>query len=219
MYTRRRALALGALSIGALAGCSSVSELAGDGPIERTAAPAMLAEDAVSGTGYEQSSQRERTLEREVSAGGQSRTIIAANQVTLYEKAIQELARGSLFGVVSTPGFTIAGQTVNPVANFSNEELIDLVSEQFDGLSDVSEVETLTKTALGSEIPVTKFDGTANFGGQEVPIYIYTGKVVNERNENGATDVVIGAGGYPQAYDDTEADTVESFFGAIEHPA
>lgn len=219
MYTRRRALALGAIGIGALSGCSTASELAGDGPIERTAASAVLSQSAVDETEYEQSTQQERTVEREVSAGGQQRKIIAGNKITLYEKAIDDLARGSLFGVVSTPGFTIAGQTLNPVAGMSNAELIDIVGQEFNGLADASEISTQTRTVLGSETTVSKFDATANFGGQEFDIYIYTGSVENQRNDDGQSDVVVGAGGYPQAFDDTEADIVEGFFDAIEHPA
>lgn len=219
MYTRRRALALGAIGIGALSGCSSTTELAGSGPIERSAASAILPQSVVSGTEYELSTQRERTVERTVSAAGQERTISATNQVALYQKAIDNLAQGSLFGVVSTPGFTIAGQTLNPVAGMSNSELIDVVGEQFNGLSGASEVSTLTKTMFGTDTTVSKFDATANFGGREFDIYIYTGSVVHQRNEQGQSDVVIGAGGYPQAFDETEADTIEGFFGDIEHPA
>lgn len=210
---------MGALGIGALSGCSTAAELAGDGPIERTAAPAILPESAVSGTDYKLSLQDQRTIEREVSAAGQQRTIIATNQVSLYPKAVGELARGSQFGVVSTPGFTIAGQTLNPAAKWSNEELLDTVSSQFSGLSEPSEESTLTKTMLGTETTITKFDATANFGGREFDIYIYTGSIVHERNEEGQSDVVIGAGGYPQEFDENEADTVEGFFEAIEHPA
>jgi hypothetical protein len=31
-------------------------------------------------------------------------------------------------------------------------------------------------------------------------------------------DIIIGLGGYPQAYDDTEDETVSGFFNEIQHP-
>ncbi|TQQ82915.1 hypothetical protein EGH24_05620 [Halonotius terrestris] len=214
MYTRRRALALGALGIGSLSGCSGAADLAtGDGPIEREADPAVLADSAVDDAGYELRTQEERTLEREVSAGGETRTIIATNQVALYDKTINDIEQASLFGVISTPGFSFAGQTLNPVADWENERLLELVADQFPGLRDASETSSYAETVLGTDITVSKFDGVATFGGQEFDVYIYVASVVNEG------DVVIGAGGYPQAFDSAESGNIESFFTAIEHPA
>lgn len=218
MYTRRRALALGVAGMGALAGCSTASELAGDGPIKRTAAPAALSESAVSETEYQEEGQREQRFERTVNAGGQERTIVASNQITLYAKAVDQLSRGSLFGVVSTPGFTIAGTSLNPVGQMSNEDLLEFVSDEFGGISDVSKESTFESTVLGSKTEISKFGATRELGNQNVDMYIYAGKALNERNDEGKTDVVLGAGGYPKAFDDTESETIEGFFEEIEHP-
>lgn len=214
MYTRRRALALGVAGMGALAGCSTASEFAGDGPIKRTAAPAALSESAVSETEYQEEEQREQRFERTV----QGRTIIASNQITLYAKSVDQIARGSLFGVVSTPGFSIAGQTLNPVGQMSNEDLLEFVSDEFGGISDVSKELTFESTVLGSKTEISKFGATRELGNQNVDMYIYAGKALNERNDEGKTDVVLGAGGYPKGLDDTESETIEGFFEEIEHP-
>lgn len=214
MYSRRRALALGVAGMGALAGCSTASELAGDGPIKRTAAPAALSESAISETEYQEEEQREQRFERTV----QGRTIIASNQITLYAKAVDQLARGSLFGVVSTPGFTIAGQTLNPVGQMSNEDLLEFVSNEFGGISDVSKESTFESNVLGSKTEISKFGATRELGNQNVDMYIYAGKALNERNDEGKKDLVLGAGGYPKAFDDTESETIEGFFEEIEHP-
>lgn len=212
MYTRRRALAFGAVGIGTLAGCSGASDLAGDGPIERTASPAILSESAVSETEYELSRQSEETIEQEVSAGGQSRTIIANNQLAIYTKAIEDIEAG-LFAVIATPGFSFAGQTLNPVAGMSNDDLVSRFGQRLGGLQSASEIETLTQTVLDTDITISKFDATGTFGGREFDVYAYVGKVVNEG------DVVIAGGAYPRAYDSAEAATTESLFTDIEHPA
>ena len=213
MWTRRRAVALGVLTVSGLSGCGGAAELAtGSGPIERTASPAILAEPAVSDTAYELSSREEQVLRREVSAGGETRTIVATNQIARYEKALNGVGRGSQFVVLSTPGFSFAGQPLNPIADWTNEELLQSVGPAFGDLSAVRERATRTEPMLGTDTTVSKFDATATAGGQAFDLSLYTASVVNEG------DVVIGAGGYPQAVDSGEAGTVEGFFSAIDHP-
>lgn len=212
MYTRRRALALGAIGIGALSGCSTASELAGGGPIKRTAAPAVIAESAASESGYELDRQFEETLEQEVSAAGKTRKIIANNQFAMYKKTIQDIEQSS-FAVIATPGFSIAGQTLNPVAKMSNEELVDRFGQRLGGLQSATEIETLTQTVLDTDMTISKFSAKGTFADQEIDVYAYLGKVVHEG------DVVVAGGGYPKEYDSQEATTMEGLYTDIEHPA
>lgn len=212
MYTRRRALALGALSVGTLTGCSGASDLAGEGPIERTASPAILSESAVSETEYELSRKDKKTIEQEVSAAGQSRRIIANNQLTFYTKTIEDIEAG-LFVVIATPSFSFAGQTLNPVAGMSNQDVVDQFGQRLGGLQSATESETLSQNVLGTDTTISKFNSKGTYNGREFDVYAYLGKVVNEG------DVVIAGGAYPQAYDSAEAEITESLFTDIEHPA
>ncbi|MEA1929986.1 DUF6517 family protein [Halohasta litorea] len=213
MYTRRRAVAMGVIGISALSGCSGAAELArGDGPLEREAARAAVSESAIAGTEYELKEATDEVIEQEISAGGQERTIIATNKLNRYAKAIDISEEGSLFGVISSPGFEFAGRTLNPVASQSNRELLELARQQFSNLTIGGSVEETERTVLGTETTVSKFEATATFGPEEYDIYIHVGSVTNEG------DVIIGLGGYPQDFDDTENDTIAGFFGEIEHP-
>jgi len=213
MYTRRRALAVGVMGISALSGCADAAELArGDGPLEREAQRAAISESALSQTEYELTDERTRKIEQTVSAGGQERTIIATNKFNQYSKPIDISEEGSIFAVISSPGFEFAGRSLNPVANQSNEELLELAREQFENLTVRGTESETQETILGTETTVSKFDASATFADEPYDIYIHVSSVTNEG------DVIIGLGGYPQAYDDDENDTIAGFFGEIEHP-
>lgn len=214
MHTRRRALLMAAAGVTALSGCSSdAAEFAtGDGPLEREADRAALSQSALSQTEYELTEETERTIRREVSASGQTREIIASNKLTRYAKAIDISDRGSLFGVISSPGFVFAGRTLNPIAKYSNRELLGVAGQEFNNLSVRSVAEENQTTVLGKETTVSKFDATATFANQRYEVYIHVGMVADKG------DIIIGLGGYPQAYDDTEDETVSGFFNEIQHP-
>jgi hypothetical protein len=212
MYTRRRALLLGATGIAALSGCTELAS--GDGPITREASPAAVAQSVLDETGHELEDQREETISREFEVGGQTRQVEATNYATVYTRTVGEGgAQGSLFAVVSTPAFKFAGQSFNPVASASNAEILEFVAGQFGGLSGTESVSQSTQTVLGTEATVAKFGAEATFNGERIPIYIHVASVENEG------DIVIGAGAYPQALEGSEEAAMSQLFGGIVHPA
>ena len=211
MYTRRRALVIGVVGMAALSGCTELAS--GDGPITREASPADVDESVLDETGHELEDQREETISREVEAGGQSREIEATNYATVYTKTIGDTgAEGSLFGVVSTPAFKIAGQSFNPIATADNEEILEFVSGEFGGLSVNESADETERTVLGEDVTVTTFGADAEFNGEQIPVYVHVTAVEHE------DDIVIGVGAYPQELDSMEKDNVFELFDSIDHP-
>lgn len=212
MYTRRRALVIGAVGIGALSGCTQLAS--GDGPITREASPAVVSPDALDETGHELEAEREETVSREFEVGGETRQVEATNYATVYTKTIDGTeAQGSLFGLVSTPGFNFAGQSFNPVSEFSNQEILEFVAGEFGEVSINESVSESTETVLGSETTVTKFDAEAAFNGDRIPVYVHVTSVENE------DDILIAAGAYPQELENQEEADITQLFGGISHPA
>lgn len=213
MYTRRRALAIGAVGIGALSGCTNLAS--GDGPISREATPAVVSDSVLDETGHELEEQRTKTVSREVEAGGETREIEATNHIAVYTKQVSgpgdgEL-QGSLFGIVSTPAFEFVGQSFNPIGDYSNQELLDFVSDRFGNLTVDEAVESNTRTVLGTETTVTKFSTTADFNGERIDSYAHVMSVEHE------SDIIVAVGGYPQELESQEEDGITQLFGGITH--
>lgn len=212
MYTRRRALAIGAVGIGALSGCTQLAS--GDGPITREASPAEISSDALDETGHELQEEREETVSREFEVGGETRQVEATNYATVYTKTIGDTStEGSLFALVSTPAFKVAGQSFNPVADFTNQEILEFVAGEFGEVSVNESVSETTVTVLGTETTVTKFDAEAAFNGERIPVYVHVTSVENEG------DIIIGAGAYPQELEGQEEANITQLYGGISHPA
>lgn len=211
MYTRRQALAIGAIGVGGLSGCTDLAS--SDGPITREASPAGVDSAVIEDMEYELEEQREKTLSREVSAAGETREIEATNHATLYAKTLGDgETDGSLFATVSTPAFEFVGQSFNPIADADNEEILSFVAGEFGEVTVNESVAESTQTVLGTETTATKFDAEAEFNGERIPVYVYVTSVQHE------DDIIIGAGAYPQELDEAEKDNIIRLLGSIQHP-
>lgn len=214
MYTRRRALAVGAVGLTALSGCTELAT--GDEPLAREASPAAVSESVLSETGHELEDEQTETITEVVEAGGESREVEATNHITLYTDTVEgpdgSEIESSLFGVVSTPAFEFVGQSFNPIADADNEEILEFASSEFGQLAVGDELEETTMSVLGTDTTVSKFDGTARFEGERVDIHVYVTAVQHE------DDIVLAVGGYPEQLEaEAEADVLALFEG-IEHP-
>lgn len=177
---------------------------------------AATGQPAASATGYELNSTRSQPIEREFTVAGQTRTVKVINKITTYQKALDLGPLGErrlgVFAVVSTPAVQLGPETFNPVGDYSNEQLVELLTSQYDGLGDVRKVDERQLTVLGTETTVTKFAGTATFEGAQVDVYVQVTKV------RSGDDFVVPVGIYPQALDG-EASNVFQLMEALEHPA
>lgn len=215
MYTRRRALFIGAGGLAALSGCTELAS--GDEPLAREASPAAISASTLAETGHELDDEQTETVTEVVEAGGESREVEATNHIAQYAKSIDgpdgNSVETSLFGVVSTPAFEFVGQSFNPIADADNEEILEFASSEFGQLDVGEEIDETTLTVLGSETTVSKFDGTARFDGQRVDVSVHVTAVDH------GDDIVVGLGGYPIELEDQEEDDILTLFEGIEHPA
>lgn len=213
MYTRRRALA----AVGGIVGLSGcVGFIRGEESLVLEAEVAEVEDTVAEEKGYELDEIETEVVVEELSAAGETREVEARNQVATYEKRMELPvigdAKTGVFATISTPAVEFAGRTFNPVADYDNEELMDLLASNYDKIDAEERVEDDTVTVLGSDTEVTKFDGTATYEDRELDVYAHVGAVRN------ADDFVVVFGVYPQRFDDEESNVLE-LMENLRHPA
>ncbi|NIB99491.1 DUF6517 family protein [Halobacterium sp. R2-5] len=208
---RRTVVAVAVAALLATSGCLGV--LGGDG-VEVSASQATVSDSALEESGYEEVSVNESEVTREFSAAGQSRNVTVTNWVAMYERTVSVPLvgeqRAAVFGAFASPEVGVLGQSFNPISDYSDRELAALAQQQYDGLSIGEAVGTRNATVLGESTEVTKFDGTASIGGQEVDVYVHVTKVKHDG------DYVVAVAIYPQALDG-EQDRVDTLLDGLEH--
>jgi hypothetical protein len=204
-------LAVGLVLLTATSGCLGAFS---SGATTFEAQPAAVDEAAASETGFENNGTRDSVVSREIGPDGVSETVKVVNKVTTYEKALEipllGTARLGVFSIVSSPAVEVAGRTFNPLADYSNDRLVQLVTSRFGSLSNVEEVSSRQLTMVGSETTVTKYAATTTAQGQEIDVFVHVTKVRHE------DDFLVGVGVYPQQLDQ-ESDIL-ALFRAVEHP-
>lgn len=215
MYTRRRVAGLIGGSVMLTSGCLGV--LTGEESFSRTADPARTDEDIADDTEYKLESIEEQTVEEQFEVAGETRSVEATNWISTYEKSIEMPllgeAKTGVFAIVSTPAFEFAGKTLNPIADYSNQELVDLLASEYDELTIREEVESNDRSIQGSTVEMSKFDAVAEFEGQEIDVFVHVGSFQNEE------DFLIPLGIYPQDREDEEESNIVALVEAIRHPA
>lgn len=193
------------------AGC--VGLLTGE-TVEFEASEATVDTETVESTGYEESNTTEQELTREVTFAGQDRTIRIVNKLTQYRRsgslAGVDIPELSQFIVLSTPGATVAGQTLNPAASWSNQRIVKQVSDQTGGISDIESDGNRSAESLGESRDIGMFTGTTKLGGQDVDVRIHVASFEHEG------DVLIAVAVHPQRV--SEDDNVDDLLAGIEHP-
>ncbi|MDS0282932.1 DUF6517 family protein [Haloarcula onubensis] len=199
--------------------------------VEFEASEGTVSDGTLDSTGYESNNTSERTITRDVSFFGQERTIRIVNQVTRYSKrgnlanatGNETLARAiergevdsttvpglSRFVVLTSPGATVAGQSLNPAASWSNERIFEEVAGQTGQLNDLEKDGSRTTESLGESRTVTEFTATTEVEGREVDVRAH---VVSFEHEG---DVVVAVGVHPENVD--EAENVDELLGGLEH--
>jgi hypothetical protein len=162
-------------------------------------------------------SQTEFTLEREewqnrsrdVDVAGEERTINVSTYVRAYTWGEDEAA----FAVLSTPQISVANQSMNPIADMSNEETIERLQSGFERqgeLKDLDRTGQYTVEAVGEERAVAVFSATAVREEQQADVLIHVTKF-----EDGE-DIVLGAAVQPESAPEVRSD-VEAMFEGIDH--
>ncbi|WP_193788382.1 DUF6517 family protein [Haloferax mucosum] len=195
-------------------GC--IGFLTGQEALTFDAEPAATDATAASNAGYSTNGTETFHVNHTVSVGGQERNISVSNHMTTYQKAIDlgffGEAKLGMFSVISTPAAEVGGEARNPIKDYSNDRLVKLVDSQYQGLRDVEVVSSRNVQMLGEQSNVTKYSATAQFGGEEVDVYVHVTKVRHEE------DFVVAIGMYPQQLDGEEENILE-LIRAVEHPS
>lgn len=194
-----------------LAGCSALS-----GPLEFSASQATIADAAVEESGYTEVAVEEDVIEREITRAGVTKQVRVANWRAMYEKKVDlgpvGERRAAVVSVFSTPQVEIAGQgPFNPVADYSNKQLVDLVQQQYQGMSDIQQVSERDVSILGTTTTVSKFSAKATLtGGSSVDVYLHVTKVKH------GDDIIIAIAVHPQDLPN-EQQKVDALFQNIQH--
>jgi len=104
-----------------------------------------------------------QNVTRSVEAAGQEREVTVANRGELFVDRTPDGSPGAAFAVVSSPQVRLAGEEMNPVADWSQRDLLTEFSGEFDqygNLTDVEERETREVTMLGTEADMRVFNAT-----------------------------------------------------------
>lgn len=227
--TRRKTVAVGALGITGISGCVEGAEfLTGDGPLEREAAMASVADSTLNETGYSlaENGRIEEKLEYNVDVGNQQRKIIARNKGSIYQKPYDgdgyEIEKAGVFGVVSTPSFYIppVDETVSPAANWEYPKAFRELSSQFEDLQNVDNIEQIDSysvNTLDTNTQIKKYTASADFDGAEsIDLILHITRVIKSKGDD-KRDVIIALGGYLEGLDDQESDTIETLFTGLEY--
>jgi hypothetical protein len=190
------------------AGCS----LLPSGATSFEAGTATVSEDAQSETGYE----LERSDTQEISRSFAGQNVTVTNNLTEYGRSADLPAFGDTriarFTVLATPQVEVAGQgPFNPVAQFSNRDLVLRLQEQYDSIGNVRDSTNRTVTMLGEETRVTRFRADAQTaGGEDVEVFIHVTRVQHEG------DFVIAVAVHPTRLEGEQAN-VDTLLEGVEH--
>ncbi len=210
---RRRTLLAGVAS-GLLATSGCLGLVSGDEPLAFESAPASVAESALSETGYERTDAKSPSISREVTIAGQTREVTVTNHVALYEKSVDlgpaGTRKAAAFALVTTPQVRVAGQSFNPVGEFSTERLVREFGSRFGGPTVDRKVNSRSVSALGTTVTVEEFVGTTTVQGQEVDVSMHVSRFEH------AEDYVIAVGVHPRKLDG-EAENVRTLLSNVEH--
>ncbi|SIR94119.1 DUF6517 family protein [Natronorubrum thiooxidans] len=214
--TRRRLLAAGATAgLGLIAGCSDIARES------LAASPATVSPAALEETGYGEHTVDELRIERTVGRFGFDRTIAVRNWNAEYDRALALEALGlgrvqtAVVSVLSTPQIAVLGRTLNPVGEYSTDELVALIQDRYDELEDVQYVDGELVSMLGSETTFARYRGRARLVPAETTIDVTI--QVSEAVEHG-DDFVVGVAVYPWTGNvGSESAAVRTLLEALEH--
>ncbi|MCL9815517.1 DUF6517 family protein [Natronocalculus amylovorans] len=200
---------VGAIGLTTLAGCLSTVGLD-----EHTAAPAGVSEETRDDTGYEQTGVEEIPIEERVGLTFLSEEVTARNYLTEHEKSVDigplGSQRAAVFMLLSTPQVNVLGQEFNPVAEMDTAELIDLVADNYNNISNVSHNADHEQTVLEQTTTRSEFTAEAQFDNTDVDVRLHVTTAI-ERGD----DLLVAIGVYPDELHRQEEDNIVALVQSI----
>lgn len=214
--SRRTLLAVGATGTLALtAGCLDFA--LGNGPLELTADRVAPTDGALEDTDYEEHEIQEESIEETVDVGVE-REVTATVWSSVYSKTIDYQGHeydGSYFAAVSVPDVSVLGRSFNPIADMSNEELLEEFMGRLEGdhgsIENITHQESISFEILGEKRDVDVFEGESEHEGEPIDVEI---KITSFDHED---DLLVLLGSYPAGLR-KEAANVEVLMESVEHP-
>jgi len=211
MDRSRPALVAGLCVVLVTTGCLGV--LTGSEPISATATPAEVDDGTLDRTGYGEYLTESPSLTRNVTVAGQTRRIEVTNEVRGYNRTLalgplgeRDLAR---FVVLSTPAVSVAGQTFNPVGDWSNRRTVRRLTSTYEDLDTVAFDENRTVSALGESRTVSRYTAETTVDGQTVDVYVHLAKFRH------GDDFVVALAVHPRQVE--EGDRIDTLLGTLRH--
>ncbi|ELY64560.1 DUF6517 family protein [Natrinema versiforme] len=216
--SRRSLLAAGATGTIALtAGC--LDFVLGNGPLEFDSDRVAPTDGALEETGYDEKEVTEETIDRTVELpAGIERDVEASIWTSVYSKQLEyrgQEREGSAFAAVSIPGMEVAGRSVNPLDDMSNEELLAEFLNQIDGergeIRNIQHEESFELSILDGARETDVFIGESELAGEPIDIEI---KITSFDHED---DLLVLLGTLPKM-NTKESANVEVLMESVEHP-
>ncbi|AUG47666.1 hypothetical protein BVU17_09115 [Haloarcula taiwanensis] len=177
------------------------------------ASPATVSDSTLDSTGYELNNATQANVTRDVTVAGQDRTVRLVTERRQYTRSGSllgvEVVELSRFVVVSVPSATVAGQTLNPAADWANRRVLEAVQGQTGSIDDVESAGNRTVRALGADRQVSEYTGTTEVAGQSIDVRLH---LVSFQHEG---DIVIGVAVHPETVDETDA--VDDLLSGLQH--
>lgn len=219
MPIRRRALLTATVAASAAtAGCLDL--LFGDG-LEIEATAASVSQSALEATGYEEHQVTSQTIEREFEVQGETRSVSATNKHAEYDRAIDLSAvgvgnqRAATFSAFTTPKAEIAGESLNPIEDMNEADVVQRAQARYDGFGNLSQVGESSVTLLGeSGTTATEFEGEAALSGtgQTVDLTLHITEEVGSGD-----DFALAIAAYPTRLDSIERENVFTLIEGVQH--
>nr|WP_090507593.1 DUF6517 family protein [Natronorubrum sediminis] len=207
----RRTVLAGAGTVGlvGLSGCLGVIGLD-----EHASSPAGVEEAVRDDTGYEYSDVEEIGIDEGVDLLLYEESVTVLNHLTEHEKTVDMgpagRQQGAVFLLLTTPQVSVAGQEFNPVEEMDTEELVELVEDNYDDISNITHEEDDDISLLEQDTTQSRFSAEATFDGTDVDVYLHVTEAV-ESND----DLLIAIGVYPEYVQAEEEANVRSLIDGV----
>ena len=208
---KRRALigGVGGAALAGLAGC-----LGTVGMDYHEATPGGVSADAREETGYEQIGVEEIVIEESADLFVTQAEVEAVNYLTEHEKTVSfgplMEQPAAVFFVLTTPQISILGQELNPIEDMSSAELIELVEDNYDDISNVRHDEDETVTILDQETTHSRFEADATFDGYDHRVDIHVSESIQTDDSH-----LVTIGVHPQELRGQEEGNVRTLVEAV----
>ncbi|QLG48347.1 DUF6517 family protein [Natrinema halophilum] len=215
--SRRSLLAAGATGTIALtAGC--LGFVLGNEPLTFDSDRVAPTDEALGDAGYEEQSVKEDSIERSEEVAGIERDFKASFWRSVYTKKVEYMGQkreGAAFAAVSIPGMEVAGRSLNPLDDMSNERLLERFLNQIEtdqgAIKNITHQDSFDLEILGGGRTVDTFLGESELEGETIDIEI---KVTSFSHEG---DMLVLLGLLPKMLTEESAN-VEVLMESAEHP-